>query len=42
MYQGDPTRSADACSSLTTANVPGMLPAWFFPTAGDVTATPPS
>ncbi|MBV9446402.1 MAG: PQQ-binding-like beta-propeller repeat protein [Streptosporangiaceae bacterium] len=40
MYQGDPTRAADACSSLTTANVPTMLPAWFFPTAGDVTATP--
>jgi outer membrane protein assembly factor BamB len=40
MYQGDPTRSADACSSLTTANVPSMVPAWFFPTAGDVTATP--
>lgn len=39
-YQGDPARSADACSSITAANVKSALPAWFFPTAGDVTATP--
>ena len=40
MYQGDPTRSADACSSITTANVTSTIPTWFFPTPGDVTATP--
>lgn len=40
MYQGDPTRSADACSAITPANVTSTSPSWFFPTAGDVTATP--
>jgi polyvinyl alcohol dehydrogenase (cytochrome) len=40
MYQGDATRSADACSPVTTANVPSTVPKWFFPTSGDVTATP--
>jgi outer membrane protein assembly factor BamB len=40
MYQGDPARSADACSAITTANVPSTVPSWFFPTPGDVTATP--
>jgi outer membrane protein assembly factor BamB len=40
MYQGDPARSADACSAITTTNVTSTIPSWFFPTAGDVTATP--
>lgn len=40
MYQGDVTRSADACSPINAANVKSALPSWFFPTAGDVTATP--
>jgi outer membrane protein assembly factor BamB len=39
-YQGDPYHSADACSGITTSNVPTMKPAWFFPTQGEVTATP--
>jgi outer membrane protein assembly factor BamB len=40
MYQGNAARSADACSSITTANVASTIPRWFFPTPGDVTATP--
>ena len=40
MYQGDPSHSANACSSLSTANVAALRPAWFVPTAGSVTDTP--
>jgi outer membrane protein assembly factor BamB len=40
MYQGNPARSANACSSITTSNVASTIPHWFFPTPGDVTATP--
>jgi outer membrane protein assembly factor BamB len=40
MYQGDPTHSADACSSITTSNLAGLRPAWFVSTPGTVTATP--
>ena len=40
MYQGNPARSADACSSITTSNVAATIPRWFFPTAGNVLATP--
>jgi outer membrane protein assembly factor BamB len=39
-YQADPTLSADACSNITTATAPTLLPSWFFSTAGEVTATP--
>jgi outer membrane protein assembly factor BamB len=39
-YQADPTHAGDACSNITTSNVATMLPSWFFPTAGEVTATP--
>jgi outer membrane protein assembly factor BamB len=40
MYQADPTHSADACSSITTSNASTLLPSWFVPTKGEVTATP--
>jgi outer membrane protein assembly factor BamB len=40
MYQGNPARSADACSSISASNVAATIPRWFFPTAGNVTATP--
>jgi outer membrane protein assembly factor BamB len=40
MYQGNPARSADACSSISVSNVAATIPRWFFPTAGNVTATP--
>jgi outer membrane protein assembly factor BamB len=40
MYQGDQTRSADACSSIDATTIASSVPSWFFPTAGDVTATP--
>lgn len=40
MYQGNPARSADACSSISAYNVAATIPRWFFPTAGDVVATP--
>ncbi len=40
MYQADPTHSADACSSISTSNASTLLPAWFFSTKGEVTATP--
>jgi outer membrane protein assembly factor BamB len=39
-YQADPTLSADACSNITASVAPTLLPKWFFPTAGEVTATP--
>ena len=39
-YQADPTHSANACSNITTSNVGTLTPAWFFPTQGEVTATP--
>ena len=39
-YQGDPTHSANACSNITTSNVGTLAPTWFFPTQGEVTATP--
>jgi outer membrane protein assembly factor BamB len=40
MYQGNPARSADACSSISASNVAATIPRWFFPTAGNVVATP--
>jgi outer membrane protein assembly factor BamB len=40
MYQGDPARSADACSAISTSSVAATIPRWFFPTAGNVVATP--
>jgi outer membrane protein assembly factor BamB len=40
MYQGDPAHDANACSSITTANVATLRPAWFTSTAGTVSATP--
>jgi len=40
MYQADPTHSGNACSSVSTLTVPTTLPSWFFPTAGEVSATP--
>jgi len=39
-YQGNPARSADACSSISVSNVAATIPRWFFPTAGNVVATP--
>jgi outer membrane protein assembly factor BamB len=39
-YQADPTHAANACSNITTSNVGTLLPSWFFPTAGEDTATP--
>src|ERR1700733_6353719 len=39
-YQGNPARSADACSSINASNVAATIPRWFFPTAGNVFATP--
>jgi outer membrane protein assembly factor BamB len=39
-YQADPTHSANACSNITTSNVATLTPSWFFPTKGEVTATP--
>lgn len=40
MYQGNPARSADACSSISASNVSATVPRWFFPTAGNVVAAP--
>jgi outer membrane protein assembly factor BamB len=40
MYQGAPSHAADACSTITPANVASLKPAWFVPTQGVVTATP--
>ena len=40
MYQGAPSHAADACSSITPANVATLRPAWFVRTPGVVTATP--
>ena len=40
MYQGAPSHAADACSTITPANVATLRPAWFVPTKGVVTATP--
>lgn len=39
-YQGDPTHAANACSNITTSNAVTLHPSWFFPTKGEVTATP--
>jgi outer membrane protein assembly factor BamB len=39
-YQGDPSHSGDACSTITPANVATLRPAWFTQTAGVVTASP--
>lgn len=39
-YQADPAHSANACSNITTSNVSTLTPSWFFPTPGEVTATP--
>jgi outer membrane protein assembly factor BamB len=40
MYQGDPTHTANACSSITPANVTTLHPAWFTALPGAVTSTP--
>jgi outer membrane protein assembly factor BamB len=40
MFQGDAGRTADACSSITSSNVATLVPAWFEPTSGAVSATP--
>jgi outer membrane protein assembly factor BamB len=40
MYQGNQARSADACSLISASNVAATIPRWFFPTAGNVFATP--
>ncbi len=39
-YLGDPTHSANACSSITTSNVTTLTPSWYTGTAGAVTASP--
>lgn len=40
MYQGSPDHGANACSTITPANVATLKKAWFFPTPGAVSATP--
>jgi hypothetical protein len=39
-YQGDATHQANACSSLSASNVATLRPAWYYGTAGTVTASP--
>lgn len=39
-FQGDATRSGNACSSLDRSNVTQLKPAWFVGTKGAVTDTP--
>lgn len=39
-YLADPTHNANSCSAITTSNVNHLRPAWYYGTAGTVTATP--
>ncbi len=40
MFQGDPSHSGDACSSIDPSNLATLTPTWFVSTKGAVTATP--